>query len=69
VHVHAPVHAPRYTCNKHIHAKRKTVYAKKDHHVAVTADVAAEAEAEAAVWVEVVRTREVEFFMKYQLQT
>jgi len=35
--------------------------------VAVTADVAAEAEA-AAVWVEVVRTREVEFFMKYQLQ-
>jgi len=33
--------------------------------VAVTADVAA---AEAA-WVEVVRMREVEFFMKYQLRT
>jgi len=34
--------------------------------VAVIADVAA---AEAAEWVEVVRMREVEFFMKYQLRT
>jgi len=37
------------------------VYAKNDHHVAVTA-------AEAVWVVEVVRMR-VEFFMKYQLRT
>jgi len=41
--------------------------AKNDLHVAVTADVAA-AEAAAEVW-EVVRMREVEFSMKYQLRT
>jgi len=44
---------------------RSNLTAKNDHHVAVTADVAA---AEAAWEVEVVRMR-VEFFMKYQLRT
>jgi len=45
--------------------------AKNDHHVAVTADLAAGVAA-AEVWVQVVvrtRVREVEFSMKYQLRT